>query len=83
MARRFGMSFQTEVPRAGLSLTLGTEVTHPRDVAVSYGTLANDGRFIGYTQVLRVTNSSGEDLVAAVRAAAPATPSCRPRRRTS
>jgi membrane peptidoglycan carboxypeptidase len=64
MARRFGMSFQTEQPRAQLALTLGTEVTHPRDVAVAFGTLANAGQRVGYTHILRIANSSGEDLVA-------------------
>jgi len=63
MARKFGMTFQDETPRAGLSLTLGTEVTHIADVAESYATLANQGRHIGYTLVLRITDSSGKDLV--------------------
>ena len=63
MASRFGMTFQRDTPRAGLSLTLGTEVTHPRDVAVSYATLANGGRHIGYTHVLRITDAAGTDLV--------------------
>ncbi|CAN5188257.1 hypothetical protein BH24CHL7_BH24CHL7_06480 [soil metagenome] len=63
MAGRFGMQFQTERPRAGLSLTLGTEVAHPRDVATAYGTLANAGRYIGHTHILRITNGAGEDLV--------------------
>jgi membrane peptidoglycan carboxypeptidase len=63
MAQRFGMTFQNETPRAGLSLTLGTEVTHIADVAESYGTLANEGRYIGYTHVLRITDSAGADLV--------------------
>ncbi|HUR16572.1 MAG TPA: transglycosylase domain-containing protein [Candidatus Limnocylindrales bacterium] len=62
-ARRFGMSFQTERPQAGLSLTLGTEVTHPRDVAVAFGTLGNGGVKVGYTHILRITNGAGEDLV--------------------
>ena len=50
-------------PRAGISLTLGTEVVHPRDVAVSYGTLANGGQKIGYTHILKIADSSGVDLV--------------------
>ena len=57
------MSFQNETPRAGLSLTLGTEVSHLRDVAVAYGTLANEGRHISYTHVLHIADSSGTDLV--------------------
>ena len=63
MASKFGMSFQTERPQAGISLTLGTEVTHPRDVAVSYATLANSGVHIGYTHILRITDAANTDLV--------------------
>ena len=63
MAQRFGMTFQQERPRAGLSLTLGTEVTRPRDVAVAYGTLANGGSRVGYTHILRITDANGQDLV--------------------
>jgi membrane peptidoglycan carboxypeptidase len=62
MMRRFGMEFQTERPRAGLSLALGTEVAHPRDVATAYGTLANEGRFIGHTHIIRITDAAGEEL---------------------
>ena len=62
-AQRFGMTFQTEVPRAGLSLTLGTEVNHPRDVAVSYATLANSGVKLGYTHILEVKDTTGKELV--------------------
>ena len=32
-AQKFGMTFQNDTPNAGLSLTLGTKVSHPRDVA--------------------------------------------------
>jgi membrane peptidoglycan carboxypeptidase len=63
MAKKFGMTFQDETPTAGLSLTLGTEVTHIGDVAESYATLANQGQHIGYTHVLRITDSGGTDLV--------------------
>jgi peptidoglycan glycosyltransferase len=67
MAQQFGMRFQTDTPRAGLSLTLGTEVVHPRDVATAYGTLANGGRYLGHTHILRITNASDVDLVPAYR----------------
>jgi membrane peptidoglycan carboxypeptidase len=40
-------------------------VTHIRDVAESYATLANQGRHIGYTHVRRITDSSGKDLIPA------------------
>ncbi|MEX2548150.1 MAG: transglycosylase domain-containing protein [Chloroflexota bacterium] len=63
MASRFGMTFQNATPQAGLSLTLGTEVTHPRDVAVSFGTLANGGVKVGYTHILQITDMAGADLV--------------------
>jgi membrane carboxypeptidase/penicillin-binding protein len=63
MAQRFGMSFQNPFPEAGLSLTLGTEVSHPRDVAVGFGTLANSGVKVGYTHILRITDSTDTDLV--------------------
>jgi membrane peptidoglycan carboxypeptidase len=63
MAGQFGMVFQQDSPRAGLSLTLGTEVVHPLDVAEAYATLANDGRYIGYTHILRVTDAAGSDVV--------------------
>ena len=63
MAQKFGMTFQDSTPKAGLSMTLGTEVTHIADVAESYATLANQGTHIGYTHVLRITDSSGKDLV--------------------
>ena len=63
MAQNFGMSFQNDTPSAGLSLTLGTEVSHPRDVAVAYGTLANGGTHVGYTTILRVQDSTGTDVI--------------------
>jgi len=63
MAQRFGMSFQNDTPQAGLSLTLGTEVSHPRDVTVAFGTLANGGQRVGYTHILRIADSADTDLV--------------------
>ncbi|HWH23366.1 MAG TPA: transglycosylase domain-containing protein, partial [Candidatus Limnocylindria bacterium] len=62
-ARQFGMRFQADRPRAGLSLTLGTEVVHPLDVATAYGTLANDGRFVPSVRILRITDTTGTDVV--------------------
>jgi peptidoglycan glycosyltransferase len=62
-ARQFGMVFQGSQPTAGLSMTLGTEVVHPVDVTTAYGTLANNGAYIGRTTILRVTDSSGQDVV--------------------
>ncbi|MGI8929406.1 MAG: transglycosylase domain-containing protein, partial [Candidatus Limnocylindrales bacterium] len=63
IAQRFGMSFQTATPQAGLSLTLGTEVSHPRDVTTAFGTLANSGQRVGFTHILRIADSADTDLV--------------------
>jgi membrane peptidoglycan carboxypeptidase len=63
MAQQFGMVFQGDQPTAGLSLTLGTEVTHPLDATEAYATLANGGRYIGYTHILRIEDANGNDLV--------------------
>ncbi|MDQ3937785.1 MAG: transglycosylase domain-containing protein, partial [Chloroflexota bacterium] len=63
LSQEFGLRYQRERPRAGLSLTLGTEVVHPRDMAVAFGTLANSGRYVGHTHILRITGSAGEELI--------------------
>ncbi len=63
MAKQFGMRFQTTTPRAGLSLTLGTQEVHPVDFATAYGTLANSGRYIGHTTIKRVIGPDGKDLI--------------------
>ena len=63
-AQKFGMTFQNDTPTAGLSLTLGTEVSHPRDVAEAYATMANQGSYIGYTTILTIQDANGKDLVA-------------------
>src|SRR3954469_411938 len=62
-AQKFGLVFQNDTPQAGLSLTLGTEVNHPRDVAVAYGTLANGGAHVGYTTILQIQDATGKDMV--------------------
>ena len=62
-AQQFGFHFQGEQPRAGLSLTLGTEVVHWVDLATAYGTLANSGRYVDNKRILRVTDSAGTDLL--------------------
>jgi peptidoglycan glycosyltransferase len=64
-ARLMGMRFQTDNPArdGGLSMSLGTLETHPVDLITAYGTLANGGRYIGHTHILRVTDANGKDLV--------------------
>ncbi len=63
MAEKFGLNFQTTTPTAGLSLTLGTEVIHPIDLATGYATLADGGRYLGRTMILRVVGPNGKDVV--------------------
>ena len=65
------MTFQTDTPSAGLSLTLGTEVSHPRDVAEAYG---DDG------QQRRRTSATRRSSQSRIR---PARTSCRRTRRLS
>jgi membrane peptidoglycan carboxypeptidase len=63
-AKAFGLTFQNnDQSAAGLSMTLGTLEVHPIDLATSYATLANGGRYIGRTSILSVKDSSGKDLV--------------------
>ena len=62
-AQKLGLVFQNDTPQAGLSLTLGTEVNHPRDVAVAYGTIANGGTHVGYTTILQIQDGTGKALV--------------------
>jgi membrane peptidoglycan carboxypeptidase len=71
MAQKFGVKFQSNQPTAGLSLTLGTEETHPLDMVNAYSTLANGGGYIGRTMILSVTGPEGNDLITPYKPPAP------------
>ena len=61
-AKDFGMVFQG--PRtAELALALGVEVVRPVDLVTAYGTLANGGKQIPHTTILRIQDTSGKDVV--------------------
>ena len=62
-AQDFGLTFQSETTNAGLSLALGVAETRPVDLVTGYGTLANEGRYIGHTTILAVRDRSGVDVV--------------------
>jgi membrane peptidoglycan carboxypeptidase len=62
-SQAFGLRYQTEQPRASLSMALGTELVHPIDLTTGFGTIANGGRHIDHTRILRVTNGAGEDVI--------------------
>ncbi|HXQ96360.1 MAG TPA: transglycosylase domain-containing protein [Candidatus Acidoferrales bacterium] len=63
MAEKFGLQFQADTPTAGLSLTLGTEVIHPVDLATGYATLADGGRYVGRTTILRIVGPDGQNVI--------------------
>ena len=62
-AKDFGMQFQTENSKAGLALGLGVQEVRPVDLVNAYSTLANGGRNIGHTTILRVQDADGQDVV--------------------
>jgi membrane peptidoglycan carboxypeptidase len=64
VAGLMGARFQTQKPNAGLSLTLGTQETHPLDLTTAYGTLANGGAYVGHAFILRARDAQGKDVIA-------------------
>jgi peptidoglycan glycosyltransferase len=61
-AQEFGLRFRGNAENAGLSLALGTQETPPVDLVTGYGTLANGGRYIGHTTILRIADRAGQDV---------------------
>jgi peptidoglycan glycosyltransferase len=62
-AQDLGLRFQAEQTDAGLSIGLGVEEVRPVDLVTGYGTLANSGRYLAHTTILRVRSPDGRDLV--------------------
>jgi len=62
-AKEFGLTFQSDTTDAGAALALGVAETRPVDLVTGYGTLANEGRYIGHTTILTVTDRAGKDVV--------------------
>jgi membrane peptidoglycan carboxypeptidase len=62
-SKKFGLRYQTATATAALSLTLGTQEVRPIDLTTGYGTLANRGRYIGHTHILRVLDARDQDVV--------------------
>ena len=59
-AQQFGIQFQG--PRtAELALALGVQEVRPVDLVTAYGTLANGGKEIPHTTILRVTDANVKD----------------------
>ena len=70
-AKQFGMVFQGAQPTAGLSMVLGTQEVHPVDLVTAYGTLANNGAYLGHTTILSVVDASGQNVVPPYQPPAP------------
>jgi penicillin-binding protein 1C len=62
VARKFGMKFDVQT-RPGLAFALGTAETHPVDLVTAFGTLANGGVHLGHSNILRVLDTAGNDVV--------------------
>jgi peptidoglycan glycosyltransferase len=67
-AQEFGLRFRNRVPDAGLAIALGVEEVRPVDLATGYATIANRGRYLGHTTILRIADAAGTDVVPAYRA---------------
>jgi membrane peptidoglycan carboxypeptidase len=61
-AQRLGLQFRNATTDAGLAIALGVEEVRPVDLATGYGTIANRGRFVGHTSILRITDAAGTDV---------------------
>jgi membrane peptidoglycan carboxypeptidase len=59
-AQEFGMEFQVDRTDAGLALALGVQEVRPVDLVTGYGALANGGRAIGHTTILKIEDRAGE-----------------------
>lgn len=62
-AKAMGMQFQSATTDAGLALALGVAEVRPIDLITAYATLANGGRKLGHTTILRVTDRAGTDVI--------------------
>ena len=61
-AQDFGMVFQGDKTTAGLSIALGVQEVRPVDLVTAYGTLANGGKNIGHTTILKVRDQNGNPV---------------------
>jgi membrane peptidoglycan carboxypeptidase len=59
----FGMRFRPGAPVPGLALALGVQEVRPVDLVTAYATLANQGRYIAHTTILKVVDANGADKV--------------------
>jgi peptidoglycan glycosyltransferase len=62
-AQEFGMRFRDGAGAPGPALALGVQEVRPVDLVTAYATLANAGRYIGHTTVLRAQDAQGNDVI--------------------
>jgi peptidoglycan glycosyltransferase len=61
--QEFGMRFREGATTPGPALALGVQEVRPVDLVTAYATIANQGRYLGHTTVLRAQNAQGVDVV--------------------
>jgi membrane peptidoglycan carboxypeptidase len=61
----FGMRFRPGAPVPGLAFALGVQEVRPVDLVTAYATLANQGRYIAHTTILRAQDANGKDVIPA------------------
>jgi len=62
-SQEFGMEFQKKRPTAGLAMALGTLEVHPLDLNQAYATMANSGRNVGHTSILKITSVNAANRI--------------------
>ena len=61
-ATKMGISTWTDISRFGLSLTLGGGEVHMTDMAVAFGTFANEGNRIDLTSMVKIQDTKERKL---------------------
>ena len=67
VSQNMGLRYQGQVPTAGLSMGIGTEVVHPADLTQAYATIANGGAYVPRVTVLKVTDPDGKNVYTYVK----------------
>jgi membrane peptidoglycan carboxypeptidase len=62
-AQAFGLDFATDQLDGGLSVALGVEEVHPKDMVRAYGTIANGGVLVPQITILDVKDTDGKVIL--------------------
>jgi membrane peptidoglycan carboxypeptidase len=73
-AQTYGLAFKDQNATPGLALGLGVQEIHEVDLATAYGMLANGGKLIPHTTILRIQAIDGHDVLPAYKTPAGAQP---------